>query len=81
LTGSDRKRVEGVFDALMPKPVREMKVSDIIREADGYGGSQNAAQNAIRALRPVISWAILSAVSHAYNSLTRSFKGVLRGIR
>ncbi|MGD0109801.1 MAG: tyrosine-type recombinase/integrase [Rhodopila sp.] len=58
-TGSGRKRVERVFGALMPKPVREMKVSDIIREADGYSGSQNAAQNAIRALRPVISWAIL----------------------
>jgi integrase len=36
-----------------------MKPSDIIREADGYQGSRRAAQNAIRALRPVISWAVL----------------------
>ena len=58
-TGSGRKRVERVFGTMMSKPVREMKASDIIREADGYGGSQHAAQNAIRALRPVISWAVL----------------------
>jgi integrase len=58
-TGSGRKRVERVFAALMLKPVREMKASDIIREADVYGGSQHAAQSAIRALRPVISWAVL----------------------
>ncbi|MDQ2765112.1 MAG: integrase arm-type DNA-binding domain-containing protein [Pseudomonadota bacterium] len=58
-TGSGRKRVERVFGVLMSKPVREMKASDIIREADGYSGSRHAAQNAIRALRPVISWAVL----------------------
>jgi integrase len=58
-TGSGRKRFERVFGALMSKPVREMKASDVIREADGYSGSRQAAQNAIRALRPVISWAVL----------------------
>jgi integrase len=58
-TGSGRKRVERVFGALMSKPVRDMKASDVIREADGYSGSRQAAQNAIRALRPVISWAVL----------------------
>ena len=57
-SGSGRKRVVRVFLGLMTKPVRELKPSDIILEAEAYKGPRNAALNAIRALRPILSWAV-----------------------
>lgn len=57
-SGAGRKRVERVFGPLLPQAVMGMKAADVIRVADAYSGSANAAQNAIRALRPVFSWAI-----------------------
>ena len=56
-SGAGRKRVERVFGELQAKAVATMRPSDIIRCADGYAGTRQSAQNAIRALRPVLSWA------------------------
>lgn len=56
-SGAGRKRVERVFAKLLPEPVASMKPSDIHRVVDAYSGSRMSAQNAIRALRPVLTWA------------------------
>lgn len=57
LTGAGRRRVERVFRKLLTQPVSGMKPSDIVREANRYDGTQLAAANAIRALRPILRWA------------------------
>jgi integrase len=56
-TAAGRRRVERVFSSLYSMPVATMKPSDILRARDGYAGSEGAADNAIRALKPVLSWA------------------------
>jgi hypothetical protein len=65
-TAAGRKRVERVFGSLMAAEVTGMKPGDIMRVADDYHGRQ-AAENAIRALRPVLSWA--ASRDHAPTSL------------
>jgi integrase len=56
-SGAGRKRIERVFGRLLTHPVSSMKPSGIVREADSYKGTPLAAANAIRALRPVLTWA------------------------
>lgn len=80
-TGSGRKRVERVFRELMLQPVRDMKASDVLRVADTYAGSPSHAQNAIRALRPVLSWAVRRDHAPAHLIALRPEQGVRKRAR
>ena len=56
-TGAGRKRIERVFRPVLPQSAKNMKSTDLVAAIDAYDGSKEAAKNALRALKPVLSWA------------------------
>lgn len=56
--GAGRKRVERIFAPLLPRAVADLTSADIMRTYDQYDGSRKAAGNGIRALRPILKWAV-----------------------